>query len=826
MNIFMNLFRYFTGDCVCFPRTGEKGWCLRAACYKYVKRKQQRRNGVVLNTKKYNPGTKAETLKLLYQKLKYAEVLPQYTFTVGEWETCREKITAGFLVLEWNTNVIVRSSSLAEDTEKSSQAGKYESIANISGETAFVKAVDKVISSYDDENKANQVLVQPMLKDVRICGVAFTLEPNTLGNYYVINYDRTGSTSAITSGLGTENCLYYQFKGEEKTECPKELKNLTAALQELEQFFERDNLDVEFAVAEEEKLYILQVRLLCVGEDRRDCGRQKRELDRIVQKIKRDQSQKPFLCGEKTVYSVMTDWNPAEMIGVRPKPLAMSLYREIITDSVWAYQRDNYGYRNMRSFPLMVDFCGLPYIDVRVSFNSFVPAELDKDISEKLVNYYLNRLIENPKKHDKAEFEIVFSCYTLDLPERIKVLEKYGFTGEEIEKITASLRNVTNHIIDHKNGLWRRDYEKIEILGKRFEEILDSDMGEVEKVYWLLEDCKRYGTLPFAGLARAAFIAVQILQSMITCGIITAQDYEQFMNGVNSVSSNMNADFTEMSKSAFLKKYGHLRPGTYDINSLRYDEAPELYFDWTKTAGEDAGQKEIFRLSLSQLNALKEKLAENGLTNDILELMDFIKTVIEGREYGKFIFTKNLSKAVQMIGEIGEKEGFSKEDCAYINIQTIRALYASTRDIRLNLEEDIRRGKADYELTKMITLPPFLSAPEEVYGFFYPDSEPNYITSGKVSGEVCLPENLLQEEDLSGKIVLIPGADPGYDWIFSHGIKGFITMYGGANSHMAIRAGELFIPAAVGVGGKAFEEYKKAKYVEIDALAKVVRVLK
>ena len=55
----------------------------------------------------------------------------------------------------------------------------------------------------------------------------------------------------------------------------------------------------------------------------------------------------------------------------------------------------------------MVDFAGLPYIDVRVSFNSFVPAELEEELSEKLVNYYINRLIDNPQKHDKAEFEIL-----------------------------------------------------------------------------------------------------------------------------------------------------------------------------------------------------------------------------------------------------------------------------------------------------------------------------------------------------------------------------------------------------------------------------------
>ena len=112
----------------------------------------------------------------------------------------------------------------------------------------------------------------------------------------------------------------------------------------------------------------------------------------------------------------------------------------------------------------MVDFGGLPYIDVRVSFNSFVPAELDEKISDKLVNYYIQRLSEDPSKHDKVEFDIVFSCYTLDLPERIKMLNQYGFTEDEVCAITESLRNLTNRIIDNETGLWRKDYQKIEIL--------------------------------------------------------------------------------------------------------------------------------------------------------------------------------------------------------------------------------------------------------------------------------------------------------------------------------------------------------------------------
>ncbi|MEZ3508133.1 MAG: phosphoenolpyruvate synthase [Lachnospiraceae bacterium] len=698
-------------------------------------------------------GTKAETLRKLYQKMRYAEVLPQYVFTVKEWKEDPQKVKKGFLSLDWNKNVIVRSSSLAEDTDDNSFAGKYESVANVFGEKAFCIAVETVVNSYDDENDANQLLVQPMLSDVQICGVAFTVDPNTMGNYYVINYDERGSTSAITSGTATENRLYYRFKQQisEQTRIKEigstdRMNRLCLALQELEEFFGQDNLDVEFAFAATGVLYILQVRSLYIHGEIANKEKQRGELERIQKKIGRAQKKKPFLCGEKALYSVMTDWNPAEMIGIYPKALALSLYREIITDGVWAYQRDNYGYRNLRSFPLMVDFGGLPYIDVRVSFNSFVPAGLEEELSDKLVNYYLDRLIDHPTKHDKAEFDIVFSCYTFDLPERIQVLQDYGFTALEIGKIISALREVTNNIIDHKNGLWRKDYEKIHILNKRYNDIVESDLEKIEKIYWLLEDCKRYGTLPFAGLARAAFIAVQMLRSLVSSGIITTLDYESFMSEVNTVSSDMNADFQALSQEVFIKKYGHLRPGTYDIMSPRYDEAPALYFSWpvekknTKKMDDSIAEQKVFRLSLKQLEMLKQQLRDNGLANDILELMDFIKTAIEGREYGKFAFTRNLSMALKLIGEIGQEEGLSKEDCAFINIRDIYELYTSAGNVHESFLYSIQRGKRDYEIKRTITLPPIIVSPEDVMQFYYPDSEANYITSNRTTGTICVLE--------------------------------------------------------------------------------------
>ena len=156
----------------------------------------------------------------------------------------------------------------------------------------------------------------------------------------------------------------------------------------------------------------------------------------------------------------------------------------------------------------------------------------------------------------------------------------------------------------------------------------------------------------------------------------------------------------------------------------------------------------------------------------------------------------------------------------------MKELYVSTKDIKEELTADIDRGKEKYEMTKAITLPPVIMKPSDVWCFYYPDTEPNYITLKNARGERSVLENEFEMNDIEDKILLIPSADPGYDWIFSHNIRGFITKYGGANSHMAIRAGELGIPAAIGVGTKQFDRYKNAAIVEIDTLAKMVRILK
>ena len=763
--------------------------------------------------------TKAETLRALEGWLTNAEVLPQVCLTAGEARRDPERAaalarSAGML----DTPLIVRSSAKNEDMAECSNAGKFLSIPGVEGEAALRRAVAQVAQAMGPEPD-NQIFIQPCLTRVELCGVAFTADPNTGGNYYVLNYDRTGSTSSVTDGTGRALETYYLFK-DGPVSAPPPLDRVIALCRELEELFGRPALDLEFALSDG-VLYLLQVRPLVLRRPLADPDAQRRSLELIQRKLRGAMLPHPDLCGRETIYGVMPDWNPAEMIGLRPRALALSLYREIITDGVWAYQRDNYGYRNLRSFPLMADFRGLPYIDTRVSFNSFLPKGLPQSLAEKLAEYYLERLRTRPELHDKVEFEIAFTCYTFDLPQRLRVLLDRGFTQPELDCLTEALRELTNSVL-RKDGLWQKDAEKIQVLRRKHREILSSGLGIPEKIYWLLEYCKRYGTLPFAGLARAGFIAVEFLRSMTAVRLLTKEERDRYMGGLSTIGKNMSEDFRSLSPQAFLEKYGHLRPGTYDICSPRYDQESGRYFDFSRTEREGTVRDEPFQLTLEKYARLQALLEEHGLQADVLSLFHFIRHAIEGREYAKFVFTHTLSDALELLAECGEQYGLSREDMSYADIRRIMECCSRAEDLERILRDSIQEGRAQEAAAAGISLPPLLWTEEQVYGFFLPDGAPNFITQGRCTARTAV---LPSQEDLTGKLLLIQGADPGYDWIFSRNIAGFITAYGGANSHMAIRAAEFDIPAVIGVGEKNFARYCVAKRLAVDCKNKTVVIL-
>ena len=111
------------------------------------------------------------------------------------------------------------------------------------------------------------------------------------------------------------------------------------------------------------------------------------------------------------------------------------------------------------------------------------------------------------------------------------------------------------------------------------------------------------------------------------------------------------------------------------------------------------------------------------------------------------------------------------------------------------MRDSIKENKRRHTLTQGLILPPLITAPQEVYGFHLPPTQPNFITQKCVTASIASISD--SPETFAGKILFIPSADPGFDWVFTRGISGFVTQFGGVNSHMAIRAGELGIPAVI-----------------------------
>lgn len=772
--------------------------------------------------------SKARTLEALAAAVDRSRVLPLRYFTAAAWSADPEGVLDRILSLPWAQDaVIVRSSSVFEDGSRASAAGKFLSIAGVTGRDALEKAIADVLDAYAVQGCAtpdNEVLVQPMLRGVAASGVAFTREPATGAPYYVINSAEGAETDLVTSGRQGDYTTFYLWRG---ADLPAQsgIAAVIRMLRELEILLGADAIDVEFALVEgEDTPVLLQARPLVLPvahhmpiEEHRQC------LAAIALKIDKLNRPQPYLHGARTAFGVMPDWNPAEIIGVRPRPLALSIYRDLVTDSVWAYQRHNYGYRNLRSFPLMLEFHGLPYIDVRVSFNSFIPSDLPDDLANRLVDHYVDRLVALPELHDKVEFEVIHSCYSFDMEQRLARLSEAGFSREERAQLAAALRRLTNRIINRDTGLWRTDWGRIEELERRRSVINASDLDPLSKVYWHLENTKRYGTLPFAGLARAGFIATQILRSMVGVGVLAAEQRDAFMAGLDTVGTALDRDLHSLDRASFLAQYGHLRPGTYDIVSQRYDECADLYFGPQTGPAAPKPARQPFTLTLPQMREIAALLASHELDHDVVGLMDFLEAGIRGREWSKFIFSRSLSDALSLLAEIGAEHGFSREDMSFADVGVVRDLHGGCSDPREVLEESIARGRRRHERTQHIVLPPLITASEQVWSFQYPPSEPNFITRASAIGRVVEAHT---EDDLTGAIAVLPSADPGYDWLFSRGIAGFITCYGGANSHMAVRASELNLPAVIGAGEQLFGRWSRAKIIHLDCASRRVAVLR
>ncbi|WP_027087259.1 PEP/pyruvate-binding domain-containing protein [Cohnella panacarvi] len=785
--------------------------------------------------------TKAQNLVQLRPIINKSNILQAVYFTVSQWEQNHsywiEHVIAKFEV----SLLAIRSSSLCEDSFESSLAGQFESILNVEPRPSDIKlAINAVVASYKEfttDYQDFEILVQPMLPDVKCSGVLFTRTLETFAPYYVINYDDVSSlTDSVTSGAYNtqKHVLVYKHAS------PKNQwwSNLIEAVRELESVCNCDSLDIEFALNSNDEVFIFQVRPL-VSNVIRHHGlmdqKTKKQISEIQAFAEYRRQRKPGMFGEHTILGQMPDWNPAEIIGTRPKPLAYSLYNHVIMDSAWRKGRSVLGYQTPESYGLMVQIAGRPYVDVRSSFNSLLPMGLSPELSEKLVNYYIQRLFEHPHYHDKVEFFIVHSCLDFKFSEVEALLKQHGFFNEEIHALRSCLLQLTQNLIDDSDKLINGLLEQVDYLQTRRRAWETADALPttlLTAIDVLLKDSMVYGTVPFASIARCAFIGTQILRSLVSTGVLSEDELHQFLISIETVASEYTMDMHsyskgELSLEEMCRRYGHLRPGTYDITAPRYDERPEIYFSASATEIRKEQQSRSFQFRAEQLSAIQSLLSSEGFNVSVHKLLDFISRSIMLREKIKFEFTKNISLALKYIGEFGKYHGFTVDEMAFLPIEHLlrweqEPLSDSFVDqCRYLIDEQ----KFIYTGHAQLVVPDLIMNTEDLEVIRMIQSNPNFSSSRRIVAESVLLQHSVASNDLDlkGKIVMIENADPGYDWLFSRQIAGLITKYGGVASHMAVRCSEFGIPAAIGCGEWLFKELQRSVYIDLNCQEKRVR---
>lgn len=785
---------------------------------------------------------KAQTLENIKPLARHAIVLDCHRFTFAEWQRDRDSLSRR-LAAQLDGTVIVRSSTTSEDGRTHSGAGQFESVLDVpvADRAAFMRAVEAVLASYAANGRVpdphDEVLVQRQVVDLACSGVMLTRDPRTGGPYYVINVDEaSGRSDVVTSGDAGEIVTYFSaWGGAGPKGLPAHCEQLVRLAEELRSLSYVDLLDLEFGITREGKCYLFQVRpqtvQLPADFSDEDVTEQLEGCHAFTAALMR---RKPGLYGATTALTTMSDWNPVEMLGSTPRALALALYQYLIGDEAWAKARARIGYRDVRPTPLILSLACRPYVDLRASLNSLMPADLDPEVAGPWADACLARLMANPELQDKIEFEVALTCLAPDWPlHRPRVVDAVGERGADT--LEASLRRLTQRVLDETDEPIARQVAQLDQLSQRLDDLVRDAEDGLSAQSWMLrrilDDCRDLGLVPFSILARYAFIAMAILKSLVAVGAISRRQYDAFLQAVPTVAGRLWNDLAAyaagtVSRNTLIAEYGHLRPNSYEITSPNYADQPDSYLARSAGGAEAANPVTSACAVLAGCEgAIEAAFDKIGLKVDAHRLLPFLAAAISGREEAKFRFMRSVNAALEAIARIGGELGLSRDELSHVPVEEFRRL--ATDSASTALSAHLRRlssyNEKRWQLSRLLRLPEVICHPDEVFAFRQGRERPNFITRKHVVAATAVVEVGTPPGGLEGKVVLIEAADPGYDWLFGHNIAGLVTRYGGVASHMAIRAAEFGLPAAIGCGGDLFDTLRRAPYIDLDCEHERVR---
>ncbi len=715
-------------------------------------------------------------------------------------DECLTHIQQQFL----GAQLAVRSSKHNESAGVPDQAGRYRSFGPVDAENraALNRAVKSVFDSYGCLHEADEVLVQVWMGETTATLGVTSADSTPFSGTATLSYYVGESTSAITAGWTNVQRFWLTANASPPTQWPSAVRRAFALLAQLESTLKRTALELEIAVDKGGRLRLLQVtpstRLAAQPSARVASALLEKRWARVQGEFERRAQPRDGELGRKPLFGLMPDWNTAELLGEHPRPLAASLFKELIANNVWRRARINLGYRQSAVQPLLGFIAGRPYVDVRASLNSLIPDGLSNAVSRLVIEASIDKLKQRPELHDRVETDLFPTCM--------------GFASEW----SAQLKDAG--LSKAEQRAWRTALIAMETGWQQFSAVApnsDENALFVQNMLNVTRTERESGAdllralrlirgslaLSFAMHARLAFVARFQLASLVTADALSQKRLEHILGSVSVVNSMDGLNTQET---------GVLRPATFDIrvqpvgqsvihaNSTHANRAQRAAPSVMFTTQE---QRAVARL----LEALKLNVDGNAWLHIALRR-------IEAREHCKYRLSRAVSNWLSALTQWGQQRELSAEDLSFLRIKNISNQHQPDDLLRL-----IARNRARYTGEGSIKMPLLVANRADIRANTEPALRPTFLGRGRVSGALCvIDRHTVARQIASGVVVLIRAADPGFDWIFAHPFAALVTCYGGPHSHMAIRCAELNVPCVLGCGETVYSALSVATGATID----------
>jgi len=702
----------------------------------------------------------------------------------------------------------VRSDAWLEDQAEGSQAGHFLTLLDVSA-NHLKSSIQQVAQSLPG-HPLDQVMVQCMVSTIALAGVASTHRISDGAPWYCIEL-AAGDSAAVTAGRA-QGRMYGVARAQaslclRKGELEPQVALPLALLHELEAIRPGCAFEIEFVLTpspEQWHIHLLQCRPIAAQA----CWPLQSTEITTCSLPSLAALQQPDLCaqvlGSSTLYTLMSDWNPAELIGSHPRPLALSLFQALIARGTWWQARERLGYAPAPQLDvdLLHPLAGRPWVDLRRSANSLIPAGVPGRIVARLVDLWLARLRSQPHLHDKVEFKL-FRTVRDFLP-LSEVQAQYGEGLDHCEvavwedhlgKLGRGLLNTTAnyplalHVAQIKVAL------RTPLQGRPWPALLQHS---------------RNTALAFAVLARIAFVAQSLLRSAVDRGALGDQRATALKIAARSTPLT---GVDETSTHCWSTLHGGMRAGSFDITQPTWAEQSHLL------RISEAVAPAQFVLHDVEARGLMQLLAESGYLVSPTQWVQFVQQATRWREWGKFALNRQLSALLDGIAiELGAA-GIEREQASWLTLEHIQIGLALPLTAREQYWlEVVRAAKALHAREARVLVSPLLCRESDRYHADSLGLMPNFIGHQIAEGKVVLLDDRMPRvaDRLNQAIVVLSQADPGYDWLFQYPIRGLITAWGGANSHMGIRCAEFGLSAAIGCGEAVLRQASRAQHARID----------